>query len=467
MTKKTASAFPAKRFFVEMLTRDIELQDAILDLLDNCVDGAMRQNKGKSGSKKHPYKGFTAWIDFDGNSFTLKDNCGGIPRSLAEDYAFRMGRQDANRDPELPTVGVYGIGMKRAIFKMGRAATVTSQTETDEGFVVEIDSNWLTDDNNWNLPIEASPDALDRPGTIIEVTELMDGISRLLSNDTDFHKELEKAISAYYGYIIEKGFTVILNGKKVAPVQVELLFDNDSSDKKEGIIPYGYKFVSDDGISVELVVGLYKSLPTEAEEQEALVGSPTTERAGWTIVCNDRVVLYADKSRVTGWGEAGVPSYHTQFISIAGVVIFRSNDPGKLPITTTKRGIDGNSELYLNVKEHMREGMKLYTDFTNKWKGASTEQNSLKSKTAASSVESIIDMLSDRNWSKVSKGMGGTKFKPTLPTPKEDDPIKQIRFSRKKSQIALVSEYLFENSTTAAGEVGAQCFDDVLRKASK
>ncbi|HEX3252763.1 MAG TPA: hypothetical protein VHS05_25215, partial [Pyrinomonadaceae bacterium] len=33
---------PAKSFFVSMLTRDIDLQDAILDLLDNCVDGALR-----------------------------------------------------------------------------------------------------------------------------------------------------------------------------------------------------------------------------------------------------------------------------------------------------------------------------------------------------------------------------------------------------------------------------------------
>lgn len=37
------AAFPAKRFFVEMLTRDIELSDSILDLLDNCLDGVLRK----------------------------------------------------------------------------------------------------------------------------------------------------------------------------------------------------------------------------------------------------------------------------------------------------------------------------------------------------------------------------------------------------------------------------------------
>ena len=37
-------ASPVKRFFVEMLTRDIQIEDAILDLLDNCVDGILRSN---------------------------------------------------------------------------------------------------------------------------------------------------------------------------------------------------------------------------------------------------------------------------------------------------------------------------------------------------------------------------------------------------------------------------------------
>jgi len=466
MKKNKASAYPAKRFFVDMLTRDIELQDAILDLLDNCVDGAMRRNKGKKFNSDRPYQGSTAWIKFDGKKFSIKDNCGGIPREIAETYAFRMGRADHDRDPDLPTVGVYGIGMKRAIFKMGRAATITSQTEDDEGFVVSIDKDWLENDDEWDLPISESFDALDRPGTIIEVTELRDGISRLLSNDTDFQKELEKSISAYYGYIIEKGFTVKLNGKEIVPVQVSLLADKMAFDKKEGITPYFYK-LEKDGVSVELAVGIYRDLPTDTEEDEALSGRPSTEKAGWTIVCNDRVVLYADKSRITGWGEAGVPSYHTQFVSIAGILIFRCNDPSLLPITTTKRGIDGNSEIYLGVKEYMREGLKLFTDFTNKWKKSSAEQTEIKGRATISTIDSISSLIPDSRWSSVSRGMGGKRFKPTLPLPRDSDPLTQIRFSRRTSSIKTVSEYLFEDKNITAAEVGAQCFDDVLEKALK
>ena len=37
-----AAGSPTKQFFVDMLTRDIDIKDAILDLLDNCLDGVVR-----------------------------------------------------------------------------------------------------------------------------------------------------------------------------------------------------------------------------------------------------------------------------------------------------------------------------------------------------------------------------------------------------------------------------------------
>jgi hypothetical protein len=39
---KKARANPTKAFFVRMITRDISLEDCILDLIDNSVDGAWR-----------------------------------------------------------------------------------------------------------------------------------------------------------------------------------------------------------------------------------------------------------------------------------------------------------------------------------------------------------------------------------------------------------------------------------------
>lgn len=53
----TIYAGPTKRFFISMFTRDIELKDAILDMLDNCVDGAMRHSGIDLKSEK-PYKNY-------------------------------------------------------------------------------------------------------------------------------------------------------------------------------------------------------------------------------------------------------------------------------------------------------------------------------------------------------------------------------------------------------------------------
>ena len=67
---ESVDASPVKSFFVSMLTRDIQLEEAILDLLDNCVDGILR-SKGSSGPR--PYDGFKADITFGADSFSIHD----------------------------------------------------------------------------------------------------------------------------------------------------------------------------------------------------------------------------------------------------------------------------------------------------------------------------------------------------------------------------------------------------------
>lgn len=127
-SKDSAEASPTKQFFVSMLTRDISLADAILDLVDNCLDGALRLARGGAVDySKHFVK-----INLANDKFSIEDNCGGIPREIAKNYAFKMGREpDDSRDSESETIGMYGVGMKRAIFKIGRDALVRSRHGDD------------------------------------------------------------------------------------------------------------------------------------------------------------------------------------------------------------------------------------------------------------------------------------------------------------------------------------------------
>ncbi|MCW5651749.1 MAG: ATP-binding protein [Ramlibacter sp.] len=456
-----AKASPAKRFFVEMLTRDIELADAILDLLDNCIDGALR-----SGSKdpQQPYKGYHAHIDLRPKHFRIEDNCGGIPRELAEEHAFRFGRKDRGRDQDLPTVGVYGIGMKRAIFKLGTNCTIESKHGTEE-FSVVIDKNWIDDDDKWELELSNVAPSLKTTGTKIDINQLHFSVVIAFSQDKGgFVDDFYQIVQRHYSYVIEKGFEIRINGKPVLASTLQTLFDASDFEEKGAIKPYVYE-TEHDGVIVNLVMGLYEKLPTDQEQEDSEKGVRNKESAGWTIVCNDRVVVSSDKTRLTGWGEAGVPAYHSQFIALAGIVIFKCNDAIKLPVTTTKRGIDQNSELFGHVKEVMRDALKHFTSFTNKWKAQTPERDDIQGKVKAIDIRSAAISIPADKWKMVKKGIQGRRFVPTLPEPEQENRTRRIQFVKPIEEIATIGTYLLDDAKAKPADVGIATFEWALKKA--
>jgi hypothetical protein len=284
----------------------------------------------------------------------------------------------------------------------------------------------------------------------------------------EFHKRLETAIDTHYSAIIEKGFAVTINKVPVRGHPVRLAFAQGS---KAGVRPY--IFTTDyEGVKVFMAVGFTRPIPDE-DEQEEDTESPKykSDRAGWTIVCNDRVVLYSDKTERTGWGISGVPKFHPQFIAISGVVEFVSNDASKLPTVTTKRGLDMGSILYLHVREKMIEGMKLFTDYTYVWK---KELESAKSQIKDAPLVNLAELKAytashSSEFSKSKRTIGGTYFQPTLPRPKrETKAIRRISFSRPADEVAIVAGFLFgEEADREASEVGEKCFDNTLKRAKQ
>lgn len=224
-----------------------------------------------------------------------------------------------------------------------------------------------------------------------------------------------------------------------------------------------------EGVEIKLAVGFYRELPNEEEILRDEEGDRRSELAGWTIVCNNRVILYCDKTKATGWGQAGVPNYHTQFIAISGIVIFSSTDPQKLPLNTTKRGIDQSHELYIDVKKYMTEGIRHFIDYTNKWKGRESDQKAHAVDTDTISISDFGNMVSkvpQKSWSTTTR-IVGQSFKPPLPYPEEKNPYRQIRFSRPVKEIETVGRFLFQDEPWRPGEVGETCFDLILKEAKK
>lgn len=460
-----ASGAPTKAFFVGMLTRDIELEDAILDLLDNCLDGVVRSQplKDKLNDTDY-YKGFQAEINISPDKFQIIDNCGGIPRDTAMKYAFRMGRStlndDANNNPSLPTVGIYGIGMKRAIFKIGKCAKVFTKHNADK-YTVQIPLDWAESDDNWNFPlIENDPlNPLTQCGTIIEIEDINSGIKERWYHIDNFCDRLYKAIQQSYSFIIQKGFKITLNGNEVAPLPIELLIDSSIG---SAIKPYVFMNTYND-VTVKIAIGFYAPPPTEDDLDAMNETKRTSNDAGITVVCNDRVVLYNDKSALTGWGTSKVPNYHTQFIGIKGIVIFESFNPRSLPMTTTKRGIDHSSSLYLTVKDRICDGLKMFTNYTNLWKGQNQAEREHSTKAMKVSVSDIFNETKNKDLGITPRNsQKGKTFNPQLPKPKNDKPLKIIRFSKSIEEIQKVSLYYFGENDYPPSKVGEECFNNIL-----
>jgi hypothetical protein len=216
-----------------------------------------------------------------------------------------------------------------------------------------------------------------------------------------------------------------------------------------------------------LTVGFTERPPSQKEViEDADAGSPKrrSEDAGWTVLCNERAVVFNDKSFLTGWGERPVPNYHSQFIAIAGVVEFRSADAKLLPMTTTKHGVDASSPIYLHVKNYMREGMKIFTDYTNRWKKHQEDvETQYKDAGEPLQISEIKERAAKLQFSKPNRGKYEEEvFRPSLPKPTHSSSNRTISFVRPLEEIQKVSTILFGGSGTSPKEVGEACFDRVL-----
>ena len=328
--ERTIDASVSKAFFVEMLVKDIPLEMAIHDLLDNCIDGALRLRGDQS------FEGLAVDITCASDHFTIRDNCGGIDYDVARNYAFRFGRPP-EAEPVPYSVGRFGVGMKRAVFKLGRHFYVRSTSETHR-FVVDVDVTSWEKLPQWQFEFDeleafTEPRPVEERGSEVHVEQLVDSVAERFQLDS-FASRLRRAIAARHEVHLNRGLVVKVNGFSIVgnPVHFFAL---------PGRLHPANREDSYNGVVARQIVG---------------VGPRDPDDAGWYVFCNGRMVLRADQSEVTGWGESNIerrPKYHNDFAWFRGCVFFDSKDPAALPWNTTKDGVDQDSGVYRSVRTQM------------------------------------------------------------------------------------------------------------------
>jgi Histidine kinase-, DNA gyrase B-, and HSP90-like ATPase len=350
---RTVRATPEKRFFINMLVRDIELLPAVLDLVDNSVDGARRMR----GDER--YDGLHVELEVSADRFRISDNCGGIDLDLARNYAFRFGRpKDFQATPG--SVGQFGVGMKRALFKLGKAFLIDSRTTTTR-FVLQVDVDAWAEESGpeWSFDLAEvdpayTPGGPDEVGTEIIVEQLLQGVSEDFGS-TQTIGSLRRQLQLRHLEAMERGLRVVLNGEAVASFLPIL-------PASEVIRPINRTLsLQEDGdeVRVRIVVGVAqpdREGPSDDDRGEDFHSEP---EAGWYVFCNSRLLIDADRTQLTGWGN-GLPVYHPQFRQFRGYVYIDSLRSDLLPWNTTKTGVDQDSRVWRRVfAEMLQAGTQL------------------------------------------------------------------------------------------------------------
>lgn len=438
-------ASPTKEFFIHMLTRDVPLSRAIIDLVDNSVDGAQRLRK------EGRYDGLWIRIEVNADSFAVSDNCGGIPIDIAKNYAFRFGRpKDAADSPG--SVGVFGVGMKRTFFKLGRCFSVESRCRT-EGFVMNVDvDQWILGDedapDDWHFQFDSANKDLaevsnEETGTTIRVTNLYPTVTANFALET-FQTQLWRELSAAHAVSVDKGLAITLN---LLPLDhlPQSLFVSDAI--KPAYVEKEYPRMQIDGCEGEPVrVKLYAGV-AKREYQEG----------GWYIFCNGRLVLKADQTYLTVWGEThGLRRYHGELAFFRGYAFFDSRHSTLLPWTTTKTGVDTDAPIYKVVQREMIEMTKPVISFLNELakQTSADNQGEWSDKSLANAITTASAMRTDNISSH-------TQFQAPQPIVRPPGPrMQRIQYSKTADEVEKAKSLL---GVTSYKDVGERTFEYYLQ----
>ncbi len=450
MSQHFAAAYPRKNFFIQMFTKDISLEDCLLDLIDNSIDGLIRSQSLKLSAISrtvfsrgaHPKPRIRdlprVTVEYSDQSIRIEDNCGGIDWDYARTEAFNFGHA---ADWKRGYLGAYGVGLKRALFKLGDRFHIDSRTVAN-GFTCELNvSEWVQRDNaieDWRLPLvrqRRAPSAKSA-GTSIKVTRLHEEVKMRLNSGT-IDEAVYRSISQTYAFFLRTYVRVVVNGREVEPFDVPIA-------KPTGGTPSFEEFVQDK-VKVRIFATIAGADAT---------GRLSQELAGWYVVCNGRVVLAADKSEVSGWGVGPTPTYQPKHRGFVGLVFFEAQDPRLLPWTTTKRALNGESAVYLRVRGRMASAARPVISFLNKQYPSEADDEPAERRIMRNGKRTSVGALVSR---------GGSSFSAPSARRKTAKTTTRVQYDAENSELEKVRKHL-RKPRMGANRIGEHTFQYFLEE---
>ncbi len=332
----TLNATPHKRIILSIIP-DYDLTRSICELIDNAIDIWVRE-----GSMCK----LLINIDFDSSQGTISilDNAGGVPERELE---FLISPGATSNRPEDLTIGIFGVGTKRAVIALAQDVKIKTRHKKQKTFLIEFDQSWLND-VEWNLDYYEI-DNIDENSTAIELQKL-----RVSIDNIELNKLKENLTTIYGKFLDNRNIEIQVNNQSIPSK------DFESWSFPPSFEPRRYK-------------GLIHTQENRTVEAEVLAGliqesSPTAGEYGVYFYCNDRLIVSGLKSPEVGFikGVAGLPDAS---LSIVRIIVSFKGSAIDMPWNSSKSNIDTNHHTFKTFRHWLLDVVKNYCSLSRRLKG--------------------------------------------------------------------------------------------------
>lgn len=338
-------------FLSEILLKDTTTLEALFELIDNSIDAAREvilerdeQFLDKYGLPER-YDGLWIRLETHENRVSIIDNCSGIGEGRFRDEILVIGRRSDHKFG----IGQFGIGLKRALYRLGTRYALHSDTGITAQSMLADDYRLLRPELPIHGRLRQSKGSVE---TSIRIRGLR-GDVRYQVAPGSWIDTLPDEISRRYGIYLKKGLSISLNGIPLNKFGPEL--------RKAGKVQLLTKSLrAADGVMVYVESGMHADYVLKNEKGwHQRKNNPLTSQYGWYFVCNDRIVEIATHKRELGWTKG----WHQEYYGFVGWVRFVAADTALLPWDTKKSSINPHSSVFLSIAAQLQ-------DFAEEFKAA-------------------------------------------------------------------------------------------------
>jgi hypothetical protein len=329
-------AVPSKRLFLSIIA-DYDLNKSICELIDNGFDVWTRAGRKNDVN-------INVWLNEEQGTIRVEDDAGGLARS---ELRFIVGPGQSGSSSTDETIGIFGVGTKRAVVALAEDVTITTRHEAADTYQVEFDETWLNEDD-WELPL-FTVETIPPRTTRVELQKL-----RVKISDEAIELLRSHLGATYARFLTQPGVSLKLNGERITP----RFFNNWS-------FPPNYE--------PRRYTGKIETPKKRIVEVEVLAGlsnesSPATGEYGVYFYCNDRLVAPAMKSFDVGFtrGQAGLP--HPK-IALTKVIVSLRGDAGEMPWSSSKSDISTKHHVFVALHDWLVTVVADYARVSRTWMG--------------------------------------------------------------------------------------------------